>query len=1584
MRPLVLVVLLFSPAILFGQESPGGSGSYILTTDFDYTDFHNFPSKVVTNMPDQPTDWDYRTNFIGHYAPIGCDRKQFPITPKVSPTFDQHFQSPEWWSTHIWNFETSEESRGMFGDEYYISELNLTDLPKNWAAAYGTSTHPHPLVFNNRGYGFGLSQYREGITTQILDKPNWTQFINYDFASDLNISIGGTESYDAPWYKINNPKWVPEETGTQVEEYGDWTAKVSWPYSDGTTLEVTSGHGMPLVQCRRTGDDPVNVGFTGTWSVWYNGQNAIGFSIARFNDAQVKHYAFYFPTGTVVEGADNSPSNDPINDKRFFSYLFDNVAWGFEDVETVNGVPTRIGYDWSSRGLPDHDNDGIGDTTWPFRAFRMILPPGAEHFSIAALPNDDIATLQAFQQRAFAFVTDSRVSYSYNQQEAKMDVQFSLSTELVPDAPIGSLNETVQALYMHQYKHGANANSSETYISPRGPMHSFYGNTFDVTYDHVGLLPNLGWANTADSADLYAQLDEIKKQESLFYDKNPYGWDDANAPPGFFGETYEHGKFLNKYADLLPLCKQVGNNEVFTLLLDSLKANLEDWFDASDALPGGDRYKFFAYDARVSSMAGYPTGHYAAPNLNDHQLHWGYFIKAAAMIARYDQAWAADWGPMVEMLIRDANSWMRDDPLFAYMRYFDPFEGHSWISGRAEGRTGLDIESSSESINFATAVALWGANTNQPEIRDWGLFIATIEYKGVEYYWWDKDDDVHASDYPNRAVATIWGASSNFETFFPVSPMGKYGINWLPITGASMYLGYDTIHMKQLWNEMEVQEFQATDMAWVWDPLTNAGVDPSHRMKGWRSLAAMYRSMWDPTWSIDMEEQLKSEYQGWEQNDTTTYPYVKWGDRGAEYDLFTGFEGLHPTYFSQFIHTFDSVGTIATVTADWPFTHVFIKDECKHYMAYNPPNEPERQITFSDGRSFSLPADTLIVWYPLGEPLTEISTDTNTFCPGEIVQISVSDSTDGGETPIFDWFINGDSIPGIHQSEVHIDSLSDGDTVFVVMYTSLKCYSYESDTSNWLIFEQSELFDLSILLSASDSIWCPGDTINLSTSTENGGDSIVYTWYQNFVQVDNDSANWTVDSLSDSTYFHVGLWSNARCLVDSLAYSDTILIRSYPSYDSELNITTSMDSLCLGDSLFASVQLDSVPIGAITWYINDQISDSDSSSIAIQTKSDSTLICAIWTSSGPICGDSIVFSDTSLTRVFSSQTPKIELFKNSQFYCEGDSVVLWVDTLNTSEGSTIQWFVNEEIASTNDTLFVIQSLITNDTLLVQLTSKSACSVDSIFLSNQLIVNPTEPISIETNLTASSDSICRPGEVVFNIEYTPIDISPTINWYYNGSLINQNIESISQMISHSDDLVSFELITDETCVDTNTVLDTIRIVSAPPITWDLTHFIELEYGSSYELDLASNANSWTWSTPEGLSNPHIETPILTATIREWKYVSMTNNICSAKDSIEIWITQELLIPNTFTPNGDGIHDTWHLTGIENYPNVVIKIYNRWGNIVYENAGYPKDWDGTAQNGKPLPVATYYYIISVNSDQLNQETKNRYEGHVSIIR
>ena len=96
--------------------------------------------------------------------------------------------------------------------------------------------------------------------------------------------------------------------------------------------------------------------------------------------------------------------------------------------------------------------------------------------------------------------------------------------------------------------------------------------------------------------------------------------------------------------------------------------------------------------------------------------------------------------------------------------------------------------------------------------------------------------------------------------------------------------------------------------------------------------------------------------------------------------------------------------------------------------------------------------------------------------------------------------------------------------------------------------------------------------------------------------------------------------------------------------------------------------------------------------------------------------------------------------------------------------------------------------------------------------------------------------------------------------------------------------------------------------------------------------------------------------------------------SSCDVVITPIIDPVVIPNTFTPNGDGTNDTFEIPGLVQYPDFKLEIFNRWGNKVYNysnngNAS-PTWWDGysdgklTLNESKPLPIATYYYIIDFN--------------------
>jgi hypothetical protein len=100
-------------------------------------------------------------------------------------------------------------------------------------------------------------------------------------------------------------------------------------------------------------------------------------------------------------------------------------------------------------------------------------------------------------------------------------------------------------------------------------------------------------------------------------------------------------------------------------------------------------------------------------------------------------------------------------------------------------------------------------------------------------------------------------------------------------------------------------------------------------------------------------------------------------------------------------------------------------------------------------------------------------------------------------------------------------------------------------------------------------------------------------------------------------------------------------------------------------------------------------------------------------------------------------------------------------------------------------------------------------------------------------------------------------------------------------------------------------------------------------------------------------------------------------CSASDTMHVKVLKPFTIPNVFSPNGDNINDTWVIKYLNDYPGAKIDVYNRYGQVVYSSVGYATPWDGTYK-GKPLPVATYYYII---------KPRNEFEpltGSITIVR
>ena len=170
-----------------------------------------------------------------------------------------------------------------------------------------------------------------------------------------------------------------------------------------------------------------------------------------------------------------------------------------------------------------------------------------------------------------------------------------------------------------------------------------------------------------------------------------------------------------------------------------------------------------------------------------------------------------------------------------------------------------------------------------------------------------------------------------------------------------------------------------------------------------------------------------------------------------------------------------------------------------------------------------------------------------------------------------------------------------------------------------------------------------------------------------------------------------------------------------------------------------------------------------------------------------------------------------------------------------------------------------------------------------------------------------------------------------------------------------------------------------VVTANP-TVSLPQNITMLQGAQLTLPATAGGGDlmYQWSPVIGLSESDILNPIANPADNTTYKLTVTNaQGCAATAQINVNVLKYLVIPNAFTPNGDGINDTWDIKYLDTYPNNTVSVFNRYGEMVYYSIGYATPWDGKYR-GANLPPGTYYYIIDPKNG------RNQISGSVTIIR
>ncbi len=528
---------------------------------------------------------------------------------------------------------------------------------------------------------------------------------------------------------------------------------------------------------------------------------------------------------------------------------------------------------------------------------------GKNYWSMAFIPltATNVTTVaNEYKKYAYVFPVKSTATYSYNESTSVLHTDFNVQTVVKEGAETNML----LGLLPHQWAHLA-PNSpvpdKYSYAIVRGEMKTMAGNSFSVENTFHGILPTLpyvdnyspGFSPTALSAKI-AELE--------------------NSSLATWTDSYNEGQVFNQLMQTARIANEMGNIASRDKIINTLKTRLENWFKADN----GEVAFLFYYNATWGSIIGYPAGYGQDSGLNDKQFHWGYFIQTATFIEQFSPGWATQWGGMVNMLVRDAAAYDRNDTMYPYLRNFSPYEGHCWVDGFANNPQGNNMESSSESMNFNSALIQWGEASGDKAIRDLGIYLYTTEQTGIEEYYLDTHHRNFPANQQYSLVSRVWANSIDNGTFWTADLAASYGIEMYPINGGSLYLGQDTVYAKKLWDEI------ATNTG-----IVNNQVNPNL----WHDIMWEYLAFTNPAKAIQMYD---------------SYPNreIKFGVSDAQ------------TY--HWLHAMNALGRVdGTITANYPMAAAFKLGGKMNYVAQNYTNSPIT-VTYSDGYQLVVPARKLV------------------------------------------------------------------------------------------------------------------------------------------------------------------------------------------------------------------------------------------------------------------------------------------------------------------------------------------------------------------------------------------------------------------------------------------------------------------------------------------------------------------------------------------------------------------------------------------------------------------------------------------------
>ncbi len=500
---------------------------------------------------------------------------------------------------------------------------------------------------------------------------------------------------------------------------------------------------------------------------------------------------------------------------------------------------------------------------------------------------------------------------------------------------------------------------------------------------------------------------------------------------------------------------------------------------------------------------------------------------------------------------------------------------------------------------------------------------------------------------------------------------------------------------------------------------------------------------------------------------------------------------------------------------------------------------------------------------------------------------------------------------------------------------------------------------------------CQGTTAPLLPSSSSNNPAITGTWSPAVIDA---------NTLGTATYLFTP--DPGQCSTTLTMDIEVIPAPPAPSISIAANTTT----ICAGDMVnFTATPNSSNPGDVIQWYINNTIVTGATGLLfSSNTLNNNDQITAVFTPSSSCLSGQTATSNLIVITVNPSVTPTISINATSTQICEGQSVTFNSNITGGGTSPQIQWFVNgNAVSGANNASFTSSSLSNSDVVTAQLISSSGCASPNTANSNSLaiIVIPmgTPTITIEANRTV----ICVGQTVILNATLTYGGPAPQFQWHVGGNTFTTTTATftVSGLTSSAD--VSCTLVSNYLCVTSATAQSntiSIQLNQIPSVT--LSPSVTIHEGESTVLTAtAPAAMTYMWVPSESLSCSDCLTPTATPEQTTVYNFSATDPLtgCAGVDSVSVTVirTFDIWVPSAFSPNDDHVNDVLYVRG-NNVKNFTFRVFDRWGNKLFETSDLKTGWDGEYQ-GRKVNAGILVYTLTY---ELKDGTSQTIKGNITV--